>query len=97
MTNYFSQVWDRYKFVNLEIVKKKSTEYETCLSWLIEHIRVKGSNSKKTTTYIDGNPGPGFRQEQKCPTVAELNQPVVALYLILIVQQIVLLQGTSHN
>ena len=35
----------------LEIVKKKSTEYETCLSWLIEHIRVKGSNSKKTIIY----------------------------------------------
>lgn len=35
----------------LEIVKKESTEYETCLSWLIEHIRVKGSNSKKTIIY----------------------------------------------
>ena len=32
----------------LEIVKKESTENEICLSWLIEHIRVKGSNSKKT-------------------------------------------------
>jgi superfamily II DNA helicase RecQ len=35
----------------LEIVKKESTEYETCLSWLIEHVRVKGSNSKKTIIY----------------------------------------------
>jgi superfamily II DNA helicase RecQ len=35
----------------LEIVKKESTEYETCLSWLIEHIRIKGSNSKKTIIY----------------------------------------------
>ena len=35
----------------LEIAKKESTEYETCLSWLIEHIRVKGSNSKKTIIY----------------------------------------------
>ena len=35
----------------LEIVKKESTEYETCLSWLIEHIRVKGRNSKKTVIY----------------------------------------------
>jgi superfamily II DNA helicase RecQ len=35
----------------LEIVKKESTEYETCLSWLIEHIRGKGSNSKKTIIY----------------------------------------------
>jgi hypothetical protein len=25
--------------------------YETCLSWLIEHIRIKGSNSKKTIIY----------------------------------------------
>ena len=35
----------------LEIVKKESTEYEICLSWLIEHIRIKGSNSKKTIIY----------------------------------------------
>ena len=36
----------------LEIVKKESTaEYETCLSWLIEYIRVKWSNSKKTIIY----------------------------------------------
>ena len=48
------------------------------------HLTPQIIEHKKTTTYIDGNPGPGFRQEQKCPTVAELNQPVVALYLILI-------------
>jgi hypothetical protein len=38
-------------------------------------------NIEKITTYIDGNPGSGFREEQKCATVAELNQPVVALSL----------------
>jgi hypothetical protein len=31
--------------------KKESTDYEVALKWLIDHIKKKGQNSKKTIVY----------------------------------------------